>query len=222
MLFPFMTVGFMGISWLGNLMAQALRFINTFTGNWGLAIILFTLLVRLALHPLNKKQITSMKAMQNIQPEVEKLKKKYKDDQQTLQVKTMELYKERGINPAAGCLPLLIQMPILIALFQSIRGLSELETASFLWLDSLTQTGDLVLVGLTGLVTFAQSYLQQKMTAGPNSQQGAMMAYMMPLMIIFIGRTLPAGVLLYWFTSTSVMTIQQLMTSAQSVSKGEA
>lgn len=219
-MFPFMTVGIVG--WIGDLMAQALRFINTFTNNWGLAIILFTLLIRLALHPLNKKQITSMKAMQEIQPEVEKLKKKYKDDQQTLQMKTMELYKERGINPAAGCLPLLIQMPILIALFQSIKGLAELETAQFLWLDSLTQTGDLVLIGLTGLVTFAQSYLQQKMTAGPNAKQGAMMAYMMPLMIIFIGRTLPAGVLLYWFTSTLVMTIQQLMTSAQSVSKGEA
>lgn len=219
-MFPFMTVGIIG--WIGDFMAQALRLINTVTNNWGLAIILFTLLIRLALHPLNKKQITSMKSMQAIQPEIEKLKKKYKDDQQTFQLKTMELYKEKGINPAAGCLPLLIQMPILIALYQSIRGLAELETAQFLWLDSLTQTGDLVLIGLTGLVTFAQSYLQQKMTAGSNGNQGAMMVYMMPMMIIFIGRTLPAGVLLYWFTSTLVMTIQQLMTSAQSVSKGEA
>ncbi|AZR74933.1 hypothetical protein BBF96_13355 [Anoxybacter fermentans] len=203
-------------------MSDALRFIYSFTQNWGLAIIVFTLLIRLVLHPLNKKQMDSVKAMQEIQPEVEKLRKKYKNDQQQLQTKLMELYKERGINPAAGCLPLLIQMPILIALFQSIRNLEELENASFLWLDSLTKTGDLLLIILTGAVTFAQSYLQQKMTANINpGNQNNIMMYMMPILIILIGKGLPAGVLLYWFTSTLVMTIQQFINYKEPVSKGE-
>lgn len=209
--------------WLGDLMSAALRFLNSFTHNWGVAIILFTLLIRVLLHPLNKKQMDSMKSMQALQPEIENLKKKYKNDQQTLNVKTMELYKEKGVNPAAGCLPLLIQMPILIALFNSIRGLTELEAAKFLWLESLTKTGDLFLITATALVTFAQSYLQQKMTAKTGAaNQNSFLVYMMPMMIIFIGRGLPAGVLLYWFTSTLAMTIQQYLTYREPVTKGEA
>lgn len=214
-------------------MSQALRFIHSTIGlldipfiesnSWGITIIVLTLLIRLLLHPLNKKQMDSMKAMQEVQPELEKIKKKYKDDQQTQQMKMMELYKEKGINPAAGCLPLLLQMPLLIALYQSIRGLAELEHASFLWLDSLTQTGDIALIAATGLVSFGQSFLQQKMTSGnAPGNQNSMMMFMMPLIIIFIGRSLPAGVLLYWFTSTLVMTIQQLLNYREPVSKGEA
>lgn len=196
------------IAWLGEI----LRIINSFTGNWGIAIIIFTILVKLLLHPLNKKQMESMKAMQDLQPDVEKLKKKYKDNPQELQLKTMELYKEKGVNPTAGCLPLLIQMPILYILFQSIRALEpELATAKFLWLDSLTKTGDIALILLNGLVMFAQSYLQQKMTSGDAAKQTAMMTYMMPIMIILISRGLPAGLLLYWFTSTLIMAVQQYM-----------
>ncbi len=211
-MFPFVLVSLNPFVWLGDLMSAALKILNSVTGNWGIAIILFTLIIRILLQPLNKKSMDSMKAMQELQPEMEKLKKKYKD-QQELQMKTMELYKEKGINPAAGCLPMLLQMPILFALFASIRGLSvELESAQFLWLDSLTKTGDLALIILTGLVTFAQSYLQQKMTANNGAgNQTAMMTYMMPILIIMISRSLPAGLLLYWFTSTLVMTIQQLL-----------
>ncbi|MCK4260492.1 MAG: YidC/Oxa1 family membrane protein insertase [Halanaerobiales bacterium] len=202
-------------------MAEALKILFTLTSNWGVAIILFTLIVKLALHPLNKKQMNSMKVMQELQPEIENLKKKYKGDKQQVQVKMMELYKEKGYNPAAGCLPLLVQLPILWALFGSIRGLAELEHAKFLWLDSLSKTGDLTLIILTAIVTFGQSYLQQKLT--PNSSnQNAMMLYMMPIMIIFIGRTLPAGLLLYWFTSTLVMTVQQFLMYREPGLKGDA
>jgi YidC/Oxa1 family membrane protein insertase len=222
-LFSFFTVGLWGFDWLGQLMAAALRFLFSFTNSWGIAIILFTLLIRLLLHPLNKKQMDSMKGMQAIQPELQKLQKQYKSDPQTLNAKSMELYKERGVNPAAGCLPLLIQMPILIALFESIRGLAELKDASFLWLPSLTQTGDMVLVMATAAVTLAQTYIQQKLTPSAAGNQSIML-YMMPLMIIFIGRGLPAGVLLYWFTSTSVMAIQQffIYKDKEPVAKGGA
>lgn len=198
--------------WLGNLMSEAIKILNSVIGNWGIAIILLTLITKLLLYPLNKKSMDSIKATQELQPEVEKIKKKYKNNQQEIQMKTMELYKEKGINPAAGCLPLLIQMPILIGLYSSIRGLeSELVNAKFLWLDSLTKTGDITLIILTGLVTFLQSYLQQKMTTSSGANQNALMTYMMPILIIFISRTLPAGVLLYWFTSTLIMAIQQFL-----------
>lgn len=213
--------GFLSFGWLGAIMSEALKFIYTFVHNWGVAIILFTLLIRLLLHPLNKKQMDSMKSMQGLQPEIEKLKKQYKNDQQTLNMKTMELYKERGINPAAGCLPLLIQMPILIALYNSILHLPELKTSSFLWLKNLAITGDLVLIILTALVTFGQTYVQQKMTAGTSANQNAFLLYMMPLFIIMIGRSLPAGVLLYWFTSTLVMTIQQYFIYKEPVKRGK-
>lgn len=216
----FFTVGLWGFDWLGQLMSAALRFLFSFTHSWGIAIILFTLLIRLLLHPLNKKQMDSMKGMQAIQPELQKLQKQYKNDPQTLNMKSMELYKEKGVNPAAGCLPLLIQMPILIALFESIRGLTELKDASFLWLPSLTQTGDMILVIATALVTLAQTYIQQKLTPSAAGNQNSLMLYMMPLMIIFIGRGLPAGVLLYWFTSTTVMAIQQFFIYKEPVAKG--
>lgn len=162
----------------------------------------------------------SMKGMQAIQPELQKLQKQYKNDPQTLNMKSMELYKERGINPAAGCLPLLIQMPILIALFESIRGLTELKGVSFLWLTDLTQTGDMILVTATALVTLAQSFVQQKLTPSAGGSQNNMMLYMMPVLIFLMGRGLPAGLLLYWFTSTTVGAIQQYFIYKEPVAKG--
>lgn len=215
--------GLFSFGWLGDIMSAALRFIHGFTHNWGLAIILFTVLIRLLLHPLNKKQFDSMKSMQSLQPEIEKLKKQYKDDQQTFNTKTMELYKERGVNPTAGCLPILLQMPILIALYNSILGLQELKTAAFLWLPSLGKTGDMTLVIATALVTFLQTYIQQKLTPNTSGNNpNTFLLFMMPLFIFMVGRGLPAGILVYWFTSTLIGTIQQYIIYKEPVSKGEA
>ncbi|MEC9488997.1 MAG: YidC/Oxa1 family membrane protein insertase [Halanaerobium sp.] len=207
------TFGLLGFSWLGNFMASALNFFYDFTNDWALAIILITVVIRIILTPLDAKQTKSMKAMQELQPKIEELKKKYKNDQQTMQQKTMELYKENNANPAAGCLPLLIQMPILIALYRAIFDLKEqLIHSKFLWIGTLTGGSlaepDIALVIITGLVMLGTTYLQQKWM-GSSTQQNQMMTYIMPLFIIFIGFRLPSGLILYWVTQNLVMAIQK-------------
>ncbi|ADL13832.1 membrane protein insertase, YidC/Oxa1 family [Acetohalobium arabaticum DSM 5501] len=192
--------------WLGGLMTGSLDFFYGFTNSYGLSIILLTLAIRVLLFPLVAKQTRSMKAMQELQPKMEELKEEYGDDQQQYQQKVMELYQEHKVNPAAGCLPLLVQMPILIALFHSIRGFEALKQTSFLWISNIAQP-DLVLVILTGLVMFGQSMVQQKMSGNAGGNNKMMM--FMPLLIVVIGFRLPAAVLLYWFTSNLVMVAQQ-------------
>lgn len=113
-----------------NAMYSLMSAIHGFVGSWGLAIIALTLLVRLALHPLNHKQLVSMQKMQKLQPRLKMLQEKYKDDKEGLSRETMALYKENKVNPAAGCLPLLVQLPILILLFRVLMN-SDFGGASF-------------------------------------------------------------------------------------------
>lgn len=114
-----------------NAMYGLLSTIHNFVGSWGLAVIVLTLLVRLLLHPLNHKQLVSMQKMQKLQPRIKMLQEKYKDDKEGLSRETMALYKENKVNPAAGCLPLLVQLPILILLFRVLMN-SDFGGASFL------------------------------------------------------------------------------------------
>ena len=190
---------------IGNFMQQLLNTLYDFTNSYGLAIILLTAIIRIILFPLISKQTKSMKKMQKIQPMIEEVKEKYEDDQEKQQQEMMNLYQKYKINPAAGCLPLLVQMPILIALFRALKGWNALQTESFLLIPDLSQPY-IPLVILTGLAMFGQSYLQQKYSGG---SQGSKAAYFMPLLIVVIGFSFPAGVLLYWLTSNVAMTAQQ-------------
>ncbi|SJZ79834.1 YidC/Oxa1 family membrane protein insertase [Selenihalanaerobacter shriftii] len=205
---------------LGGLMTDSLDFFYGFTNSYGLAIIFLTLAIRILLFPLVAKQTRSMKAMQELQPKMEELKSKYEDQPEEYQQKVMELYKKHKVNPAAGCLPLLVQMPILIALFRSLREFEALKGVSFLWVSNLAQP-DIILVILTGLIMLGQSLLQQNMSGNPASNNKMML--FMPLIIVVIGFRLPAGVLLYWFTSNLVMVIQQYFLYKEPVSiEGES
>ena len=196
------SIGLFG--WLGDIMQNLLTTMYNFTSSYGLSIVLLTLFIRIALMPLVIKQTRSMKKMQKLQPMMEEIKEKY-DDQQKVQQETMKLYQEHKVNPAAGCLPLLIQMPILIMLFRALRGWEELAGQPFLIIPDLSQPY-IPLVILTGLVMFGQSMLTQKMSGSGSNNK---MTMFMPLLIVFIGFNLPAGVLLYWFTSNLFMTGQQ-------------
>ena len=120
-----------------NWVIRILENLHELTGEWGYAIILFTLLIRLITHPLNKKQMDSMQKMQRLQPKMKILQEKFKDDREALSDATMQLYKENNINPVAGCLPLLVQLPILILLFQALNTLVSTEgfSATFLGVD---------------------------------------------------------------------------------------
>ncbi|MBE6085783.1 MAG: YidC/Oxa1 family membrane protein insertase [Selenomonas ruminantium] len=177
--------------------------------SYGWAIILLTIIVKMALYPLTVKQVKSMKAMQELSPKMKKIQEKYKDNPQVMQQKIGALYKEAGVNPLAGCLPLLIQMPILMGMYYSLYNFSypTPESAYFLWMTSMSDPDPLyILPVLSALTTF----LQQKMTTtDSNNPQMKMMMFIMPLFIGWISINFPSGLVLYWVTMNVVQIIQQ-------------
>ena len=177
--------------------------------SYGWAIILLTIIVKMALYPLTVKQVKSMKAMQELSPKMKKIQEKYKDNPQVMQQKIGALYKDAGVNPLAGCLPLLIQMPILMGMYYSLYNFSypTPESAYFLWMNSMSEADPLyILPVLSALTTF----LQQKMTTtDSNNPQMKMMMFIMPLFIGWISINFPSGLVLYWVTMNIVQIIQQ-------------
>lgn len=192
-------------------------------GSYGLAIILLTVIIKIILYPLTVKQLNSMRAMQKIQPELKKLQEKYKDKPQIMQQKFMQLYQKEGVNPMAGCLPLLIQMPILMAMYYTLYNFDYgAVEPSFLWLPSLSQTDPLyVLPVLSALTTFLQQKIATVSTS-EQSQQMKMMMYIMPLFIGWISLNFPAGLVLYWVTMNVVQILQQLWMYRKDDSEKEA
>jgi YidC/Oxa1 family membrane protein insertase len=194
---------------LQDLLVNLIQMMYGLLGNYGLAIIGITLVIKLVLLPLTLKQDKSMSAMKKLQPELEALKEKYKNDPQTLNQKTIELYKIHKVNPASGCLPILLQMPILFALFAVLRNASTIPSdANFLWL-SLSQPDPFYILPL---LNGAVSYFQQKLMSesqGSANPQMKMMTYMFPVMMIFISYKMPAGLQLYWFVSSLASVAQQ-------------
>ena len=176
-------------------------------GSFGLAIILLTILIKVALYPLTVKQVKSMKAMQELAPKLKKIQEKYKDKPQEMQQKIANLYKDAGVNPLAGCLPLLIQMPILMGMYYALYNFDYGSVEpGFLWLPSLSEPDPIyVLPILSALTTF----LQQKMTTTEMTQQMKIMMTVMPLFIGWISLNFPSGLVLYWVTMNIVQIIQQ-------------
>ena len=197
------------MSYLYNLLQQFFAFLlNTtdkYVGNFGVSIIIVTILIKIALLPLTLKQDKSMKEMKKIQPELEKLKEKYANDKQMLNIKTMELYKEHKVNPAGGCLPLLIQFPILIALFGVLRNGIIPQDSSFLWLKLSEKDPYYILPILNGAVSF----FQQKLMGTSDNPQMKNMMYIFPIMMIYISYKMPSGLQLYWLTSSILAVVQQ-------------
>ncbi|ENQ3106871.1 protein translocase subunit yidC [Bacillus sp. 491mf] len=176
-------------------------FATIFGNNYGLAIVVTTLIIRFALLPLMIKQTKSTKAMQVLQPEMAKLKEKYssKDQatQQKLQQEMMQLYQKHGINPLAGCLPIFIQMPILFAFYHAIIRTAEIKQHSFLWFDLGHADPYYILPIVAAITTFIQQKLAMAGTAGQNPQM-AMMLWLMPIMILVFAINFPAALSLYW------------------------
>lgn len=190
---------------------NVLEFAHHVTGlvgfeNYGVAIILLTIVIKMILYPLTVKQVKSMKAMQDIQPAMKKLQKDYKNNPQLLQQKMGELYKEAGVNPLAGCLPLFAQMPILMGMFYALRDLQYTGEPSFLWLPTLSMPDPYyILPVLSALTTF----IQQKQTTTEMNQQMKIMMIFMPIFIGWISLTFPAGLVLYWVTMNIMQILQQ-------------
>lgn len=164
--------------------------------NYGISILITTIIIRLITLPLMLKQIKSSKAMQVIQPDLQKIREKYKDNQQKMQEETMKLFQKHNVNPLAGCLPLLVQMPILIAFYHAIMRNGHIAEHSFLWMDLGEKDPFYILPVLAAITTF----VQQKMMSSQMAQnpQMKMLLYIMPAMILFIAITLPSALSLYW------------------------
>jgi len=174
--------------------------------NYGVAIILMTLVIKMLLYPLTVKQVRSMKAMQEMQPRIKEIQEKYKKDPERMQREMSQLYKEAGTNPLSGCLPILLQMPILIGIFYALRDFDYIQQPSFLWMADLAQPDPFyVLPVLSALST----YVQSKQTTTDSSAQSKMMVMFMPVFIGYISLTFPAGLVLYWVVSNLAQILQQ-------------
>ena len=207
---------------------QVLNYLYDFVGDYGVAIILLTIAVRAVLYPLQAKQTKSMYEMQKAQPKIKELQKKHKDDKQKLQEETLKYYQENKVNPFGGCLPLILQMPIFIALFQVLAGkkapslpvyLAENDLiAKFLFiLPDITKSPQAMfkaagiweaLPYITLAVLFGLSvWLPQQLMPGDRQQK--MIGLYMAVMMLYFGWISPAGVLLYWVTSSIIQIGQQ-------------
>lgn len=195
--------------------------------SYGLAIILITIVIKMALYPLTAKQMKSMKIMSELAPKQKALQEKYKKDPQKAQEAMMALYKEHGVNPLSGCMPMLIQLPILIAFYNGLISFpyANPEHARFLWIENLSGHDQYYILPLLAAVT---TFLQMKVstpTSAGNAQAEQtqkMMMYMMPVMIGWMATTFAAGLSLYWVVFNVVGTIQQIFINRSSnVQKGE-
>ena len=195
--------------------------------SYALAIILISILLKLILYPLMQKQMKSTMNMQEVQPKLEYVQKKYKNNPEKMNEEVMKLYKEYDINPMAGCLPLLIQMPILIGLSMALRqyNFDPIEHATFFWVPNLGQADPLhILPVLVALTMYAQQKVTMSSTAG-NEQTAQMMKtmlYMMPAMMLFVCWSMPAGLCLYWAFFSVLSIIQQYFMNKQKKKEMEA
>lgn len=199
-----------------------LNYLYGFIDNYAITLIIFTVIVKLCLFPLYADQIKHSARMADVQPKMQALQKKYANDKEMLNIKMMELYKEEKFNPMRGCLPMLIQMPIIFGLFALLRNptvyikseamLMAVHEA-FVWIPDLSQPDPWILPILAGIATFISfSQTQQQNVGGDNSMAGMMkmMRYFFPIMIVWMGRSFPAGLTIYWFIGSVIQIIQTM------------
>lgn len=197
-----------------------IKIAETFNNSYGLSIVIVTIIIRLILMPLNIKQLKSSRAMQEVQPLLKEVQTKYSSkDQKTqkkLQEETMKIMQEHNVNPLAGCLPILVQMPIMIAMYHAISRTAEIKSYSFLWFELGSPDPYFILPILTAGFTFLQQKLMMSTNTSMNSNpqmamQMKMMLYMMPLVIGVTAVFFPAALALYWVTGNIFMVIQTLL-----------
>lgn len=182
--------------------------------NYGIAIIIITLVLRVIFWPIQNRSQESMMKMQAVQPKMKELQAKYKDNPQVMNAKIMELYREEGVNPMSGCLPMLIQLPVFIALFAALNGAVELRGVPFLWIESLTRPDTIahifsLPINPLILAQTALMVLQQRLTPSSGDATQKRMMYLMPVMILIFFYNMPAGLTLYMTVSSIPQVIQQ-------------
>lgn len=196
----------------------ALRFTADWTGSAGIAVVILTIIFKTILLPLTVKSLRSMSSMQELQPKIKDLQKKYAKDRQKLSAETMKLYQEHGVNPAAGCLPMLLQVPIFFGLYFAIRNLSAhgggVWNDSFLWLPSLAKADPYHILPIgAGVFQFVQTRMarprNQGKAADPQQQMMNTMMTFTPLMVVVFGWAFDSGPVIYWAVSAIYSAVQQ-------------
>lgn len=187
-----------------------LIFFQKLVGNWGVAIIVLTFFVKLLLHPINKKSMMSMKAMQRLQPKLKEMREKYKDDKQRLNQEMMMMFKTHKVNPMGGCLPLFIQMPVYIGLYKVLWNAIELYHVPFVWFYRDLSQPDPYLISpiLLGVLMALQQKFTPQTTMDPAQQK---MMMIMPIMFSVFMIFFPAGLVIYIFVNTVMSVVQQYM-----------
>jgi YidC/Oxa1 family membrane protein insertase len=208
---------------IARIIFKGLKFFYSLAGNYGFAVIMLAFVISGIMFPLTRKSLASMKEMQRIQPEVERIRKDYSDNPQKMNKEIMELYKEHKVNPIGGCLPMLLQLPIFISLYQVLIRSVELKGASFLWIKDLSEPDAAFMLPFTipilgkylnilPILMAVAMAIQQKVSQGGNKQatdQQRMMSTIMPVFLGVIFYNLPSGLVLYWLTNTVLMLVLQ-------------
>ncbi|MFH1853806.1 MAG: membrane protein insertase YidC [Candidatus Omnitrophota bacterium] len=203
---------------IGMILLSALKFFYAIFHNYGVAILLLTCCISLVMFPLTFKSMSSMRKLQELQPKMEKLRAEHKDNPQKLNKEIMEIYRRHKVNPMGGCLPMVLQMPIFIALYQTLMRSVELKGASFLWIKDLSMPDaafslpftlpflgnaiNILPILMIGAMIIQQKMSQYKTATGAQTDQQKMMSSIMPVMFGFIFYNLPSGLVLYWLTNT--------------------
>ncbi|MFT7140316.1 MAG: YidC/Oxa1 family membrane protein insertase, partial [Sulfitobacter sp.] len=208
-----LTVDYGFLWWLAQPLFHLLTFIHGIVGNWGLSIIVLTIIVKSCLYPLSAASFRSMAKMRKLQPEMARLKDRYGDDKQQFSQAMMELYKKEGANPLGGCLPILLQMPVFLALYWTLMESVELRHAPFiLWIDDLSAMDPyFVLPILMGISMFVTQMLQPE---PPDPIQAKVFKFM-PIMFTFFFLWFPSGLVLYWFINNLLSIMQQYYVTRQ-------
>lgn len=202
-----LTVDYGWLWMISDVLFWLLKHIHSVVRNWGWAIVIVTLLIKAAFYKLSAKSYQSMSAMRKLQPKMQQLRERFGDDRQKLSRATMELYKKEKINPLGGCLPILVQIPVFLALYWVLLESVELRQAPFiLWIHDLsTPDPYYVLPILMGISMF----IQQKLSPPPPDPAQAKVMLIMPLVLTLFFLNFPAGLVLYWFVNNTISVIQQ-------------
>ena len=184
-----------------------LKFFYSYIGNYGIAIILLTVIIKLLFWPLTHKSYASMKNMQKLQPEMQKIREKYKNNREKQNLEMMELYKTHRVNPMGGCLPMLVQIPVFFALYKVLLGAIELRQAPFaFWITDLSLKDPYY---VTPLIMGATMFIQQKLTPSTMDPKQAKMFMLMPVVFTFLFLNFPSGLVIYWLVNNLLTIVQQ-------------
>jgi YidC/Oxa1 family membrane protein insertase len=201
------------LKWLAMPLLVALKFLYGYVHNYGIAIIILTILIKLIFWPLGNKSYKSMKEMQKLQPKMAALREKYKDDKTKLSQESMALYKTHKVNPLGGCLPMVVQIPVFFGLYKSLLYAIELRHSPFFWWIQDLSAKDPYYI--TPIIMGATMFIQQKMTpTGADPMQAKIMLFM-PIIFTFMFLNFPSGLVIYWLFNNIISIGQQVYINRQ-------